>query len=66
MHKTFSQFLNEVRIGRSCKMLIEEKFSILEIAYQCGYNSQTNFNRQFKKVKGMTPKSFQKMYLKKV
>jgi len=38
----------------------------LEIAYQCGYNSQTNFNRQFKKIKGMTPKSFQKMYLKKV
>jgi len=64
MHKTFSQFLNEVRIGRSCKMLIEEKFSILEIAYQCGYNSQTNFNRQFKKIKGMTPKSFQKIKIK--
>jgi len=63
MHKTFFQFLNEVRVGNACKMLIEGRSSILEIAYQCGYNSQTNFNRQFKKIKGVNPKAFQKMYL---
>lgn len=65
MHKTFSQFLNEIRIGNACKLLIEGKYTILEIAYQCGYNSQTNFNRQFLKIKGVNPKTFQKMYLGK-
>ncbi len=63
MHKTFSQFLNEVRVGHACKLLIENKLSISEVTYSCGYNSQTNFNRQFKKIKGINPKAFQKMYL---
>lgn len=63
MHKTFSQFLNEVRVGQACKLLIDNKLSISEVTYSCGYNSQTNFNRQFKKIKGVNPKAFQKMYL---
>ncbi|NJB84021.1 AraC family transcriptional regulator [Wenyingzhuangia aestuarii] len=63
MHKTFSQFLNEVRVGYACKLLIENKLSISEVTYSCGYNSQTNFNRQFKKIKGINPKAYQKMYL---
>lgn len=62
-HKPFSQFLNEVRIGHACKLLIENKLSISQIAYHCGYNSQTNFNRQFKNIKGVNPKAFQKVYL---
>lgn len=62
-HKPFSQFLNEVRIGHACKLLIENDLSISQITYSCGFNSQTNFNRQFKKLKRVSPRDYQKMHL---
>lgn len=62
-HKSFSQFLNEVRIGHACKLLIENNLSISQITYSCGFNSQTNFNRQFKKLKNVSPRDYQKTHL---
>lgn len=60
--KAFSTFVNEVRIGNSCKMIIEDKESISQICYASGFNYLSNFNRQFKKIKGMTPSQFQNKY----
>ena len=51
--KTFTEFLNEIRIGFACKMLVERQMGILEISYYCGYNNISHFNRQFKKKMGM-------------
>lgn len=63
--KTFSQFLLEVRIGHACKMLIENQQSIGEICYECGFNTLSNFNRYFKKIKHQTPSAFLKNYFDK-
>jgi len=60
--KVFSAFVNEVRIGNACKMLIENKNSISRVCYLSGFNYLSNFNRQFKKIKGMTPSEFQCKY----
>jgi AraC-like DNA-binding protein len=60
--KVFSTFVNEVRIGNSCKMLIENKFSISQVCFTSGFNYLSNFNRQFKKIKGLTPSEFQHQY----
>ncbi len=60
--KVFSAFVNEVRIGNSCKMLIENKHSISRVCYLSGFNYLSNFNRQFRKIKGMTPSEFQRKY----
>ncbi|AGA78815.1 AraC family transcriptional regulator [Echinicola vietnamensis] len=60
--KTFSMFLNEVRIGHACKMLIEEGFSVKEIAFQSGYYNISYFNRQFKQITGMTPSEYSKAH----
>jgi AraC-like DNA-binding protein len=60
--KVFSAFVNEVRIGNSCKMLIENKHNISQVCYLSGFNYLSNFNRQFKKIKGMTPSEFQHLY----
>jgi AraC-like DNA-binding protein len=60
--KVFSSFVNEVRIGNSCKMLIENKFTISQVSFLSGFNYLSNFNRQFKKIKGMTPSEFQQRY----
>ena len=58
-NKTFVQFLNEVRIGYACKILINQgDKNISEIAYECGYKNLSNFNRQFKLITKKTPRDY--------
>jgi AraC-like DNA-binding protein len=54
--------LNEVRLGHASRMLIDTTQSINEIAYRCGFNNMSNFNRIFKKKKNCTPKEFRFEY----
>lgn len=62
--KTFSEFLNEVRIAQACKLLRNRDLNISQICYESGYNNVSNFNRQFKKITGTTPKSYIKKFNK--
>lgn len=58
-NKTYVQFLNELRIEHACKLLMNKKeLSVSEVAYQCGFGNISNFNRQFKTVKGKTPSQY--------
>lgn len=60
--KTYIQFLNEIRIGHACKILIEEENkNITDVAFLSGFNNMSNFNRQFKLVKGKSPSTFIKL-----
>jgi AraC-like DNA-binding protein len=58
--KTYIDFINEIRIGHACKLLLTTEQSILDICFDSGYNSVANFNRQFLKIKGMTPSTYRK------
>lgn len=60
--KTFIDTLNEIRLGTASRMLIETTYSISEVAYKCGFNNMSNFNRMFKKKKDCTPKEFRETY----
>jgi len=55
---TFVDFLNDIRIGHASRMLIDSTTPIAEVAYGCGFTSITNFNRIFKKRKGIVPTEF--------
>ena len=57
-NKSFTQFLNEVRIRNASRMLIQDDVSISTVCYAVGYNSITNFNKQFKQIMGTTPKEY--------
>ena len=57
-NKTFLDFVNEIRIGNACKMLNENQYSIAEIAFESGYNSISNFNSQFRKMMGCSPRAY--------
>lgn len=59
-HRSFSDFLQDVRIGNASRLLIESEKSIAEIGYECGFNNLSNFNRIFRKKKGCTPSEFKK------
>lgn len=58
---TFIEYLNTLRVGHACKLLSEKDQNIVEVAYECGYNSLANFNRQFKKYKQMTPTEYRRI-----
>ena len=60
--KTYSRFLNEIRVGQACKMLVDDKLSVSHICYESGFNNISNFNRQFKKITGLTPSVYQRQH----
>ena len=60
--KTFIDSLNEIRLGHASRMLIDTTNTIAEIAYKCGFNNISNFNRIFKRKKFCIPKEFRETY----
>jgi AraC-like DNA-binding protein len=59
---TFIDSLLEMRLGHASRLLIDTTQSVSEVAYNCGFNNISNFNRLFKKKKGCTPKEFRENY----
>lgn len=62
-NKNFYDFINDLRIDEVKKQILAEKnkkFTLLSIAFDCGFNSKTSFNRNFKKVMGITPTDYLK------
>jgi AraC-like DNA-binding protein len=57
--KTIVEYIHEMRIGYACKLLMEGSKNISEIAYECGFNNISNFNRIFKKKMELTPSDYQ-------
>lgn len=62
-NKTYTEFLNEVKVGYACKLLIDNKLSISNICFEVGYNNYTHFNKQFKKIMRLTPREYLQKYL---
>lgn len=58
--KTYIDFVNEVRVGHACKLLLTTQMSVLQICFECGFNTVANFNRQFLRIKKTTPSQFRK------
>lgn len=59
--KTFSDYVNDIRIVKACELLIETDKPIEQIAFETGFESQTYFNRVFLKKKSTRPKSFRQI-----
>ncbi|MEJ5994958.1 AraC family transcriptional regulator [Pedobacter sp. Du54] len=65
--QTFVSFLNEIRVNEACKKLTSGNYeNISVVAYNCGFNSLTNFNRVFKTVMKVAPKNYLESYFKSV
>ncbi|MEO5912143.1 MAG: AraC family transcriptional regulator [Pelobium sp.] len=61
--KTFKDFMNEIRLGNAAGLLLKGDLSISEVAFESGFNNPSYFNRLFKRMNGITPKSYQLQYL---
>jgi len=59
--KNFFKFINEYRVEEAKRLLTDQstqKYTILAIAYDCGFNSKSSFNTIFKQYTGKTPSDF--------
>ncbi|WP_428664326.1 AraC family transcriptional regulator [Runella sp.] len=64
-NKTYTQFLNDIKVDNACRLLIDNRLSISQICFETGFNNFTHFNDQFKKITGITPKQYQSSHLNK-
>jgi AraC-like DNA-binding protein len=62
--KQLSVYLNELRIGFACKLLIKGSLQVSQICYETGFNNLSNFNRTFKSITGLTPTQYQEQFLR--
>nr|WP_223919452.1 helix-turn-helix transcriptional regulator [Clostridium sporogenes] len=56
--KTTTEYINEVRLKRSIKLLKDGNMNITEISINCGFNDVNYFSRLFKKSYGVSPTKF--------
>ncbi|RIJ50409.1 AraC family transcriptional regulator [Maribellus luteus] len=52
------EYINLMRIGMACELLTGTEKKTADIAFECGFNNLSHFNRTFKRVKNTTPKEF--------
>jgi len=61
--KSFTGFLNELRIGHACKLLGDLDLTIADVCYSSGYRNFTHFNDFFKKITAKTPSEYRKEFI---
>lgn len=62
--KNFIEYLNDLRLGFASRLLVNTNKYVAEIAFECGFENLSNFNRLFKKRKGCTPSDFRNNFAK--
>lgn len=55
--RTMTTYVTEFRVAAATHLLMETDLSVLEVGLQVGFGTYSNFNRQFKRMKGMSPRS---------
>ena len=60
MHMSPLEYINKVRIQTACEILKKTDESIADIAYKCGFTTNSTFNRNFRQLMGMSPAEWRK------
>ena len=53
--KNVSQYVNEYRIAEACMLLVQSEKPVTEIMFDVGFQTKSNFNREFRRVTDTTP-----------
>ncbi|WP_339875858.1 AraC family transcriptional regulator [uncultured Algoriphagus sp.] len=59
--KTFTQYVQQLRITEAKKLLLETDLSVAQISFQVGFQTLSHFNKTFKSLTEMTPKDWRKL-----
>ncbi len=58
----FVEYLNKVRTNKACYLLRETEYHVHDIAAECGFGSISNFNKQFRKMEGVSPREYRAQF----
>jgi two-component system response regulator YesN len=61
MHKTFLEYLTDIRMDKAKEMLADVQYKIYEVSSCVGYKDPVHFTKLFKKQMGCTPKEYRKL-----
>lgn len=56
--RTFSAYVNELRIRRAMRLLLDASLTVNEVSYRVGFNNVSYFCRRFKEVVGISPSRY--------
>ena len=56
--RSFSEFVNEIRIGHACKLLMDTDKTVSEICYESGFKNLAYFNRRFHRSQRAAPTTY--------
>jgi AraC-like DNA-binding protein len=62
MGQTVFEYLNQIRVDFGCKLLMDPDLSIMEVCLDSGFNNLSHFNKQFRKLTGVTPSEYRKRF----
>ncbi|MBE0673972.1 MAG: helix-turn-helix domain-containing protein [Bacteroidales bacterium] len=63
MGVTIFEYLNQIKTEFACKLLMDPDLSILEVCLDSGFNNLSHFNKQFKRVTGVSPSEYRKRFI---
>lgn len=61
LNKNFYDYINGLRVEEFIKLVQQpesKKYTLLSLSFECGFNSKTAFNRNFKKATGFSPTEY--------
>ena len=58
--RSVSQMVNEYRVAEARRLLKETDFAVTQVMLEAGFQTKSNFNREFLRATGMTPSDFRK------
>ncbi|WAH56219.1 AraC family transcriptional regulator [Pseudomonas silvicola] len=64
--RCFVEFVNRLRISKSCELLADGRKAVTDVCFQSGFNNISNFNRRFQQLKGMTPSDYRRLAVQRV
>lgn len=64
--RTFVEFVNRLRISKSCELLADGDKPVTDVCFESGFNNISNFNRRFQQLKGMTPSHYRRLAVQRL
>jgi len=58
----FVEYLNRIRTNKACYLLRETDYQVQVIALECGFGSVSNFNKQFRRTEGLSPRDYRSQF----
>jgi AraC-like DNA-binding protein len=55
-------YIQDLRIGYACKLIVNTSDDISQISMECGFNTLCHFNKIFKRNTGLTPSEYRKQF----